>query len=826
MSNSAFKLPPTQGLPSGLLQAGQAANDDVVRTASELAQKRWMPAASEVESFVSKFLRVGGRIATKTLFYAQFLELQGDEPVRSVPVVDQPPAGQTVSQWLAEMAEAAEIAARIANKRSELELARKHGQSARVQTLREELDDLYAQVDTIARTYSVHGHRLHAMASAGAAVTSDAANTGIDLDNLDPSIRPQDDFDRFANGGWFDRTTIPDGHPAWSSFGELRLANQRRFQEILEAAMVAHAPKGSAMQKLGDFYVSGMDVERLNAANAEPLAHFLDRIRGTLSTSAIKDALVWLTIHKMGGVLNVSVDVDPQHSDRHILIIDQGGLGLPERDYYFKDDDVSVQLRRQYVDHIAATFRELGDDLDLAQRKARCIMEIETQLAEASLTAVQRRDLKALYENRMTLDALTALAPNTNWNSFFAALNVHDVSEVIVTHPDFVHTMDYMIPTVPEDAWQAYLTWQWVNGASDYLGDRFADHKFEFYGKTLEGMTVQKPREQRVLEQVDTWLGDALGQVFVERYFPESSKQRVNEMVDNLIAAFRARIQTREWMSAETKTAALEKLDRVARNLGFPDQWKDYATVDVSRDSYLGNVLQARAYEFNRMVQKLDQPVDRGEWSMTAPTVNAEYDFGRNRLLFPAGILQPPFFNANADDAVNYGAIGVIIGHELTHGFDDQGALYDANGNMRNWWTDADNDEFQARTARLADQFNKFQVADHLFVNGRLTLGENVADLGGLVMAYDALQRSLTGKPRTLIDGFTPEQRFFMGWAQVWRIQFTPKALEKYVRTNVHSPGHFRIVGPFSNMDAFYQAWNVQPGDAMWRDPQDRIEIW
>lgn len=662
-------------------------------------------------------------------------------------------------------------------------------------------------------------------APSGIRVSSAQSGTGIDLNNLDPTVRPQDDFYRFVNGGWFAANPIPSGEPAWSSFGELRLANQQRFQTLLDEAMRSDAPPGSVEKLLGDFYFSGMDVSGLNAAGVQPLAPFLDQIGAIRSTATLQDALAWLNVHKMGGVFGLTVDLDPKQSDQYALILDQAGLGLPERDYYSRADEKSIQLRGAYFTHLLDTFALLGDDAHAAYQKAVAVMRIEMELAQASLTSVERRDLERQY-NKVSILELRTLAPHMDWERFFASVGAKNVSQVIVTHPDFLKTVDGLIARTSLNDWQAYLTWQWVNGASDYMGDAFVGRKFDFYGKTLEGVNTLKPRWRRVLEQADAWVGDALGQAFVARYFPQESKVRVNEMVDNLLAAFRDRIQTRDWMSAETKAAALEKLDKVTRKIGFPDQWKDYSTVAITRDSYLGNALSARAYEFARMVDHLGKPIDRSEWSMTAPTVNAEYDFGRNQLLFPAGILQPPFFNAAADDAIIYGAIGAVIGHEVTHGFDDQGAKFDANGNMVNWWTAADKAQFDARTAQLVAQFNQFVAIGELHVNGQLTLGENVADLGGLVIAYHALQRSLEGKPRTLIDGYTPEQRFFMAWAQAWRVHYTPQVLDKYARTNVHSPGIFRVLGPLSNMKAFHDAWGVQAGDAMCRPPADRTEIW
>lgn len=830
MSNPVSKLPPTPGLSNALLQAGEAANDNVVTTAAEEAAKRWTgPAASEVESFASKFLRIGTTVGSKLLFYAQFLELEGDTPHHdraALPAIDKPPEGKTVMQWFSEMAEAEKIAARIAALRSELELAKKQGQTARVHALNAKLSAIYAQIETISSAASVQGRYLQAMASAGAAATTSGdANSGIDPNNLDRSVKPSDDFYRFVNGGWLATNPIPPSEPAWGSFGVLRLANQDKLQAILEEAAKSNAASGTTQQKIGDFYASGMDEATLNQAGAAPLVEFLAKIDAIQSPADLQNVLAWFHSHKIGGVFGFLVDLDAKQSDRFISILDQGGLGLPNRDYYSRDDEKSVQLREAYVAHVAATFRLLGDSEVLAHQKAANVMAIESALAQSSLNPVERRDLTRQY-NKLTFDQLQALAPSMNWQTYFKAIGANDVNEVVVTHPDFFRAMDGMLAQVPVDQWKAYLTWHLVNNASDYMGDSFVNQKFSFFGTTLNGTPELKPRWKRVLDQTDALLGDALGQAFVERYFPAESKQRVNVMVDYLVAAFRDRIQTRPWMGDATKTKALEKLDVMARKLGFPDKWKDYSSVAIYRESYLGNALAAMGFEFALMVNKLGKPVDRAEWAMTTPTVNAYYEPNRNEMVFPAGILQPPFFNPDADDAVNFGAIGAVIGHEITHGFDDQGGLYDKVGNMENWWTDADKVRFEALTAQVVNQFNDFVAIGDLHVNGQLTLGENVADLGGLVMAYYALQKSLEGKTRVMIDGFTPEQRLFMGWAQIWRISFRDKTLENYVRTNVHSPGRFRVVGPMSNMPEFYEAWGVEEGDAMCRPPEERTEIW
>lgn len=850
MSNSALKISAGQGLPRQLLQAGQAANDNGVRTARDVAKARWArtavtEVAKETVAHATPGLlsRAGSLLRSARLFTPHGLVAEillspscGDSSPRemrqvSPAIIDQPPEGKPVTQWLAEMTEAAEIAARIANKRNELELARKHGQTARVQALNQELESLYAQAETIVSAHPVHGHRLQAMASAGAvASATTTSGTGIDLDNLDRSARPQDDFFQHVNGGWLDQVVLPPGVPGFGNFGVLRKANAERLQATVEAAMNGTAAPGSHQQVLGDFYASGMNAERLNQLGAEPLQSFLRQIEDiSLSDpEMLEEAIGWLLRHKIPTLFTLIVDADPKQSDQYALTLDQGGLGLPERDYYdclSRHDEASVALRKAYVDHVAKTFMLLGDNETSARQKADAVMAIETELANSSLTPVERRDLERQY-NKIPLSQLRLIMPDFDWDSVFSAMGVSGVSHVIITNPQFFGAINHLMTKTPRNHWQAYLTWQWVNGASDYLGDRFADHKFEFYGKRLEGASESKPRARRVLEQTDAWFGDALGKVFVGHYFNPEAKQQVDEMVRHIVAAFRERILTRPWMSDATKAKALEKLDAMTYKIGHPDQWRDYSSVTVTPDSYFQNAMNARAFEFARMADKLGKPVDRSEWNATAPTVNANYVFEGNAMTFSAGILQPPFFDVTADPAVNFGAMGAMIGHELTHGFDDQGAQFDAQGNMFNWWTAEDGTQFAAKAAQLVQQFNGYEIQPGQFVLGELTLGENIADLGGITVAYHALQQFLAGKPRVTVDGYTPEQLFFMGYAQMWRAKYTPEFAATNFRKDVHSPARFRVFGPLSNMPEFHQAFGTQPGDAMWRDPQDRIEIW
>jgi len=533
-----------------------------------------------------------------------------------------------------------------------------------------------------------------------------------------------------------------------------------------------------------------------------------------------------LQMNGFSPLFNGGVDQDAKNSTQYITQLYQGGLGLPDRDYYTKTDERTKGIQKAYLEHMGSMFKLLGDKDADTQKNAKTVFMIETTLAKASMTKVELRDPQASYHKK-SLKELNELTPNIKWEKLFETLGLKGVDNVIVGQPDFYKSVNGLLKSVPVADWKTYLRWNLINGSASRLSDNFVTEHFNFYGKVLLGTKELKPRWKRCLEATDNSLGDALGQVFVEKYFTETSKKRVGEMVENLIAAYRVRINSRTWMSEVTKKQAMAKLDKVMKKLGYPDKWKDYSSLDIKRDAYILNTMRADRYEFNRMVNKLGKPVDRTEWGMTPPTINAYYNPSMNEIVFPAGIMQPVFFNPEADDAVNYGCMGAIIGHELTHGFDDEGCQFDADGNLKNWWTPQDSANFFTKKGMLISQFNNYVAIEEMHVNGELTLGENIADLGGLTIAYYAFKKSLEGKPAPeKIDGFTAEQRFFMSWGQGWRGNMRPEYLKNMIQTNPHSPGNFRANGPPSNMQEFYDAFGVKEGDKMYRKKEERAEIW
>jgi putative endopeptidase len=478
------------------------------------------------------------------------------------------------------------------------------------------------------------------------------------------------------------------------------------------------------------------------------------------------------------------------------------------------------------VEHIAKMLVLSGEKADAAAKNAKAIMDIETEMATHSMAAVELRNINAQY-NKMTMKEVAALTPAIDWTTYFKGMAIAQPAEIIVAQVDFMKDLNTMITSVPMDSWKAYYRWHLISNTASKLNNAIAQEHFHFYGTILSGAKEQKPRWKRCLELTDNCVGDALGQLYVAKYFTPESKKRVNDMVSNLMAAYKERINSRDWMSPETKKMALVKLDKITRKLGYTDKWKDYSSLEIKRDSYLANFLRANEYETKRNIAKYGKPVDVTEWGMTPSTINAYYNPTMNEIVFPAGIMQFPFFNPDADDAVNYGAMGSVIGHEITHGFDDEGSQFDAEGNLKNWWTEEDKKKFEAKTKILVTQFNSYVVIDSTHVNGELTLGENIADLGGLTISYYALKHSLIGKPvPAKIDGFTAEQRFFLSWAQGWRTNMRPEYLKKMVRTNNHSPAMTRVSGPLSNMKEFYEAFGVKEGDKMYRKPDDRAEIW
>jgi putative endopeptidase len=650
---------------------------------------------------------------------------------------------------------------------------------------------------------------------------------GIDIRNMDQTVKPTDDFYLFVNGNWIKNNPIPESESSWGSFKELHEKNTQRLRAILkEASADKSAQPGSNTQKIRDFYNTAMDSVKLNKERAAPLNAEFERISKIATTTDLMKEVAHLHTIGIQPMFVVFVDQDQKVSTEYITQLYQGGLGLPDRDYYTNNDDRTLGIQKAYLEHVENMFKLLGDKSAEAKKNAKTVFDIETNLAKASMTQIELRDPQSQY-NKKTVQELNALAPELKMDVYFDGINVKGISNVIVGQPKFFEELNKEMKTVSIADWKTYLRWNVIGQTANQLSDDFVNETFKFYGHTLVGIPALKARWKRALEAIDGGLGDALGQLFVKKYFTEDSKRRVNEMVDNLVAAYRIRINSREWMSDETKKQAQLKLDKIIRKLGYPDKWKDYSTLDIKTESYVGNVLRANNYAFQEMVNRLGKPVDKQLWGMTAPTINAYYNPTINEIVFPAGIMQPIFFNPDADDAVNYGSMGAVIGHELTHGFDDQGAQYDAEGNLKNWWTKEDLERFKAKTDLLVKQFDNYVAIEDVHVKGALTLGENIADLGGLTIAYYAYKKSLEGKPvLPKVDGFTAEQRFFISWAQSWRVNMRPAFLKNMIQTNPHSPGNFRANAAPSNMQEFYDAFGVKPGDKMYRSKEERAEIW
>lgn len=648
----------------------------------------------------------------------------------------------------------------------------------------------------------------------------------LDPQNMDTSVDPGEDFFQYANGTWIKNNPIPDDYARYGAFEALAEKNYEDVISILEEAAAGDFEPGSNMQKIGDFYASGMDTAKIEADGLVPLQPLFAKIEAIRDLDDVQRVIAEFHGMSINPLFYLWAGSDDKNSEWVIAQLYQGGLGMPDRDYYLNDDGRSRELRNAYVDHLIAMFQLLGESEETAKQSAARVMNIETRLAEASMTRLDRRDPHKTY-NKTDLPTLANQARYFDWPDYFATLGKAQPGDINIGQPEFFKEIDAMMAEVTLTEWKTYLRWNVINSTAAYLGKAFDDQNFEFYGKVLSGRKSQQERWKRVLRATSGGLPEALGQEYVKRFFPPEAKERMLELVGNLKLALGDRIQNLDWMGDETKDYAYEKLDAIVVKIGYPDEWIDYTDLEISRDSYVGNVLEARAFEVQRTLNKIDKPVDRGEWHMSPQTVNAYYNPSLNEIVFPAAILQFPFFNMQADDAVNYGAIGMVIGHEMTHGFDDQGRKFDKNGNLNDWWTKDDGQRFEERSKILIDQYNNFSVFDTLHVDGELTLGENIADLGGMNIAYDALQKSFetNGRP-DVIDGFTPEQRFFLGYAQVWRQSIRDEELMRRLKEDVHSPGNFRVNGPLSHMPQFYKAFDVQPGDVMYREPEARASIW
>lgn len=662
------------------------------------------------------------------------------------------------------------------------------------------------------------------LAACGGDKTNNSADHGYDLANLDTSFSPCEDFFRYSSGGWVKNNPIPETEAAWGVFHQLMQRTNERVQTILKETAAAEHTAGSEGQLVGDFWFAAMDSNAVETAGTSGLMKELARV-DNLTRENFSGWLGSQTARGISGPLTPYVSPDDKRSSVNILQFYQSGLGLPERDYYLDQDSSSLELQEQYRAHISAMFELLGYAKDSAAAVARRVYAVEHQLAQGMMDNVTARNPDSTY-NKLGLDQLQALTPGWDWNAYMKGLG-KDFDTVIVAQPRYAAHLTGLMGSVSLEDWQMYFRWKTLHDFASYLPLAFVEEDFNFFDKTLSGVEKMKPRWKRMLGVTNAVLGDALGKLYVERYFSAESKARVEEMVENLRTAFGQRIEQLDWMSDTTKLRAKEKLKAFTYKIGFPEKWEDYSTLTVTRNDLLGNVVRGQEFLVRKNLEKLDKPVDRTEWLMPPHQVNAYYLPSNNEVVFPAAILQPPFFNPEADDALNYGAIGAVIGHEFSHGFDDQGSKYDGSGNLSDWWTPGDRRRFEERTNRLAEQYSAFEPLPGVFVNGQLTLGENIADLAGLTMAYYAYMNSLKDKPAPEpVDGFTHLQRFFLGWGQVWSTNIKDEALKVQVATDYHSPGEFRAKGPLRNLEEFHAAWGCSPGDPMYLEVGERVLLW
>jgi len=645
--------------------------------------------------------------------------------------------------------------------------------------------------------------------------------SGIAFDNFDKTARPQDDFYRYINGNWLDNTEIPADRSNYGSFTALFEQSQKQMRTIIEEAAAAKdSPKGSNNQKIGDLFNSYMDEETIEALGMKPLQTEFDKIDAIKD----KDQLASHFAHavKIGSAIPIGVFVgqDRKNSTQYITSVSQWGLGLPDRDYYF--DENRAEIRTKYVEFIDKIMTLAG--FENTKTSAENIMAVETALAEHNWTRVQRRDANATY-NKMTKDEFSKMISSLNWVNYLTAADFN-VSDFVINHPSYFEGFNKIYAETDLDTWKDYLRFNLLNTFATSLNKDIVKVNFDFYRGTLSGVKEMRPRWKSGVNLINGTLGFMLGKVYVDKHFPPEAKERMVELVANLTTAFDIAITELSWMGEETKIKAKEKLNNFTKKIGYPDKWQDYTALVIKEGDLVGNMIRANIYTYNRNKDNLGKPVDRSEWFMSPQTVNAYYNPPMNEIVFPAAILQPPFFNLEADDAVNYGAIGAVIGHEYGHGFDDQGRKYDRDGNLVDWWTEDDATQFKTRSDMLSKQYEQFQVFDDMHVNGHLTLGENIGDLGGLTIAFKAYQLSLNGQKSPDIDGFTGEQRFFMGWSQVWRRNYRDAELKRRLTTDPHSPSRYRVIGVLSNMPEFYKAFDVKPGDKMYRPEEERVKIW
>lgn len=655
-------------------------------------------------------------------------------------------------------------------------------------------------------------------------VTAFGQTKAFDTSRMNTSVEACENFFEFANGTWVKNTQIPASQSRWGTFNILADNNQTLLKDILEKASAKKSAKGSDAQLTGDLYASCMDESAIEKADSQPLQPYFARVASIKTTKELDSAIAGFHRDGISMFFNVGGGPDAKNSNINIVNAGQGGLSLPNKDFYTKTGDKDKEIRVKFVEYMTNMFKLLGDSPETAKANAETVMKVQMRIANASLSPVELRNPDKRY-NKITLAEAQKLTPNFSWANYFKVRGIPAVKDLNIGQADFYKEIDKVLTETPLDDLKTYMRFMIVNNSASRLSKRFVDENFDFFSRYLAGTKEQQPRWKTCVAVVDRTLGEALGQEYVKVAFKPEAKKRMNEMIDNLVKAFEIRINNLDWMSAETKKQALIKLSTFKRKIGSPDVLRGYKGLVIDRTSFFNNGSRASIFASKRNIEEIGKPVDKTRMGMTPPTVNASYSPAQNTITFPAGILQPPFFNFDADDAINYGAIVGVIGHEVSHGFDDQGSQYDAEGNLKMWWTPEDRKKFEERANCVVEQFNGYEVQPGVFINGRYTLGENIGDLGGLEAAYTAFKKSMEGKPRPKnIDGFTPEQRFFLGWAQVWASKSTPEFQINQVKTDTHSHQQYRVNGPMSNMSEFAEAWGCKLGDKMVREKP--CQIW
>ena len=651
----------------------------------------------------------------------------------------------------------------------------------------------------------------------------DSRTTFLDLSGRDTTINPADDFFHYMNGNWIKKTNIPDDQSGWGSFYTLSEENIKKTKVVLEEAAASKASAGSLEQKIGDFYASGMDTVAIEKRGIEPVKAELNKISAIKNYKEYLDYVATNENNRGGALFSFYVGTDDKNSSKNMVSFSQGGTGLPEKDYYFKNDSVTQKIRNAYLKYIKTLFTLTGTDEKTATQNANDILAFETKLANSHKSPVELRDPIKNY-HKYAVSELSKIY-GMDWNKFLENMTIK-TDTVLVGQPDYYSTMGKLLETTPIETLKNVEKFSLLNNTSSYLNKAFGVARFDFFGKTLNGQKVQSERWKKLANQTDGGLGELLGQLWVKKHFTPEAKARMLELVDNLKNVYRSRIEKLDWMSAETKAKALVKMDKIIQKIGYPDKWKNFDDVDIKRDAYFKNAQAVGRHKYKEMIEKLAKPVDKTEWGMTPPTVNAYANPAFNEIVFPAGILQFPFFDNAADDAINYGGIGMVIGHEMTHLFDDQGRQYDAEGNLKDWWKPEDAKKFNEKSKVVVNQYNSFKMFGNMHVNGELTLGENLADVGGIAIAYEAFKLTKQGKGNEKIDGLTPDQRFFMSFAQIWRIKDREESMRVRLTTDPHSPEEFRINGPLRNFEPFYKTFNVTEKNKLFLTADKRAKVW